>query len=677
MADSILADMDGKLRTRLRLTRIGMFAALAWAACVQPAWTSEPEADKPPRKRENRLARETSPYLLLHKHNPVDWYPWGTEALAKAKAENKLIFLSIGYSSCYWCHVMERESFMDDQIASFLNEHFVCIKVDREERPDVDEIYMMALAVLGRRGGWPLTMFLTPDAKPIFGGTYFPPRDKEIVPPAGKDGQPGEPQRMTGLLKVLELVHDGWKESPEQLLSTGDQIAREVRRAMARHQLAPAGPPPEELAAKVLAGLSGIYDREHGGFGYSAANPQQPKFPEPPNLDFLIEYARRAPDGSARKMLVGTLEAMAAGGIRDHVGGGFHRYSTDRFWRIPHFEKMLYDNGQLASVYAEAFALTGREDFKQVAVEILAFVSRELADPAGGFYAALDAETDAEEGLYYVWEREELERLLSKDEFELLSETYGVADGPNFEDRSVLLLSRPLGETAARRMLSLEELSARLAPIRQKLLDARGKRERPLTDTKILTDWNGLVIRGFADAGRLLDDDAYTEAAAGAADFILKNSRTSEGRLWHANTGGQAHLNAYLDDYAMFVDGLIALHRATGDTRWLTAADELTQLQIKLFWDDAAGGFFFTSGDHEALIARGKDPVDGVVPAGNAVAADNLVYLARALSKPEYLERAERTVTAFAGWLDQSPAAMPRMATAWTKLLEAKADGGK
>ena len=630
----------------------------------------EPKSEN--QRRANRLAKETSPYLLLHAHNPVDWYPWGAEALDRAKTEKKPIFLSIGYSSCYWCHVMERESFMDDEIADFMNKNFVCIKVDREERPDVDEIYMAALHALGRPGGWPLTMFLTPDAKPFFGGTYFPPRDKEIAPAAGA----GPAQRVTGLLTLLTLVAERWQKAPDELTTVGDQLADYLRRELGKQALAPQALEDGVVQAAVAA-LADQYDGEHGGFGYSTANPRRPKFPEPSNLMLLLDHARRTNDDDARTMLVVTLEKMAAGGIRDHLGGGFHRYSTDRFWRIPHFEKMLYDNGQLASLYAEAWQLTARDDFRQVAEEILAFVGREMTDPCGGFYAAIDAETDGDEGAFYVWKRQEAKDVLEPAEYERVAAVYGVDGPPNFEKRYVLELARPLEKSAERERMPLAVFQQRLEASRKKLLAVRGRRKRPLTDTKILTGWNGLMIRGFADAGRLFGNESYLAAARRAADAVLQHLRTPEGRLLHSYTSGQAKLNAYLDDYAFFVDGLLALHRATDEKKWLDAAAELTAVQQRLFWDDGAGGFFFTSDDHETLLARPKDPIDSATPSGNSVSAGNLAYLASALGKPDDLLRAEKTVTAFARFLNRSPAAMPRMVVSWSAIRIQKVAGAE
>ncbi|HVX11206.1 MAG TPA: thioredoxin domain-containing protein [Pirellulales bacterium] len=627
-----------------------------------------PAEDKPPAavRHVNRLAKETSPYLLLHAHNPVDWFAWGDEALAKAKTEKKLIFLSVGYSSCYWCHVMERESFMDDEIAAFLNKHFVCIKVDREERPDVDEIYMAALHALGRPGGWPLTAFLTPEGKPFFGGTYFPPRDKEITPAA--EGQPA--QRVTGFLTLLKLVVDRWQQAPDELLTIGDQMADYLKRELGKDALVPQAVE-ADIAEAATAALADQFDEDFGGFGYSAANARRPKFPEPSNLLFLLRRASKA-DSDERRMLVVTLEKMAAGGIRDHVGGGFHRYSTDRYWRVPHFEKMLYDNAQLASVYAEAWTLTGRDGFRQVAEELLDFVRREMTDACGAFYAAIDAETDGDEGAYYVWKREEIEGALTADEFELFADAYGVDREPNFEGRYVLQLARDLAETAKRHQLTPAALEARLSKCREKLLAVRNGRKRPLTDTKMLTGWNGLMIRAFADAGRIFEDESYLNAARRAADAVLENLRTAAGRLLHTYTAGQARLNAYLDDYAFFIDGLLALHAATNEDRWLKTAAELADAQAELFWDDRSGGFFFTSNDHEALIARTKDPVDSATPSGNSVSAGNLVYLSRTADRSDDLARAEKTVTAFARFANRSPAAMPRMIASWLAITEAR-----
>lgn len=624
----------------------------------------EPSAAKEPdggHKHTNRLADETSPYLLLHAHNPVDWYPWGEEALAKAKKENKPIFLSIGYSSCYWCHVMERESFMDDEIARFLNEHFVCIKIDREERPDIDQIYMTALQVMGRRGGWPLSVFLTPAGKPFFGGTYWPARD----------GDRGAP---TGFLTVAQKVHEFWDENTDRAKQLGEAVAEAVGQQLGGRKPVEVIELDRKMIEGVMDDLQDQFDPTWGGFGYSPSNPRQPKFPEPSNLMFLLQRAKnkdieRAEE--AEEMLTLTLDKMAQGGIYDHLGGGFHRYSTDRYWHIPHFEKMLYDNGQLATVYAEAYKLTGDEAYRRVVEGILNYVQREMTDEGGGFYSALDAETDAEEGKFYRWEKDELDQLLTGEDGKLFREVYSLDGEPNFEEHyHVPMLSQPLAKTAEEKGMTPAELKAKLAPVRETLFAIRSKRDRPLRDTKILTGWNGLMIRGFADAGRLLEDRPHIDAAARAADFVVDNLATDDGRLLRTHTAGEAKLNAYLDDYAFLVDGLIALHRATGEAKWLTLADRFTARQIELFWDEANGGFFYTSNDHEQLIARAKDPIDTVLPSGNSVSAGNLLYLADALDKPNYLKNAERTMRSSAVYLRASPGAVPRMAVHVSQFLQ-------
>jgi uncharacterized protein YyaL (SSP411 family) len=641
---------------------------------AQPTGDSSTETDKT--RPANRLAKETSPYLLLHAHNPVDWYAWGPEALAKARDEKKLIFLSIGYSSCFWCHVMERESFEDEEIAAYLNRHFVCIKVDREERPDIDEIYMTSLQVYlqltdsPQGGGWPLSMFLDSDARPFLGGTYLPPRDT--------------PQR-PGLLSLLKRVVAVWEDNPQQILKQSGQLSGIVRETLRRRPSPVVAPPDIDALAELQEGLAKQYDPRYGGFGFVENDPNRPKFPEPSNLRFLLQQIpHESPDVeepalSARAMLLGTLEHMASGGIRDHLGGGFHRYSTDRYWRIPHFEKMLYDNAQLARVYAEAHKLAPQRGFDRVVRETLDFVLSEMTDPRGGFYSALDAETDGEEGAYYVFSDEQLNDVLDVAQRSLLDACYGTGEAPNFEGRWALLLARPLDEVAARRNITPRQLRQELAPILSRLLQVRRQRERPLRDTKVLTAWNGLMIRALADTGRILEEPRYVEAARRAATFLLEELRAPKTagdgsrpllRSWR---DGQAKLNAYLDDYAFLIDGLIALHQATGDQRYLVEADQLMQQQTDRFWDPHGKGFFFTSHDHEELIARSKDPVDSALPSGNAVSVSNLVYLAHALSKPGYLDQARATVSAFAALMEQAPTAMPQMGASLAALLEAEA----
>jgi len=617
-------------------------------------------------ERTNRLVGETSPYLQMHAHNPVDWFPWGDEALAKARRENKPIFLSIGYSSCHWCHVMERESFLDEEIAAHLNEHFVCIKVDREERPDIDSIYMTSLQVYNRLsgsrrgGGWPLSMFLLPDGRPFFGGTYFPARD----------GDRGVP---TGFLTLIRKIQEIWATSPEKIEADAQVVVRATKTELESRGPVATRPIDAGIVDATLTALREQFDPEYGGFGYSLTNPLQPKFPEPSNLQFLLATKGAEQRQKAQEMLVVTLDRMARGGIRDHVGGGFHRYSVDRFWSIPHFEKMLYDNGQLASVYAAAYEATGNEEFRRVVEQLLAFVAREMTDEGGAFYAALDAETEGEEGKFYRWTKGEFDQLLDDNELSLLNEVYDLAGEPNFEgEYYVLELARPLAMTAEGLKTTADALDARLQPVRAKLLASRNQRPRPLTDTKILTAWNGLMIRGFADAGRILERPSHVDSAVRAADFILEKLRTDDGRLLRTYTDGDARLNAYLDDYAFLVDGLLALHRATGQTKWLAVADELTATQIEFFWDEQHGGFFFTADDHESLLARSRNLVDGARPSGNSVSVSNLVYLARELDRPDYLDKAGRTIESIAGLLQVAPAAAPRMVVGVGEWLDAK-----
>ncbi len=643
-------------------------AGTAAGSQAPPATAEEPGA-----KRTNRLARETSPYLLMHAHNPVDWYPWGKEALEKARRENKLIFLSVGYSSCYWCHVMERETFMNEAVAAYLNQHFVCIKVDREELPDVDELYMTSLYVYNQLsgtpggGGWPLSMFLTPDALPIGGGTYFPPEARR--------GRPG-------FLDVLRRLQQAWTEQEKAVRQQAEAIARAVRVEITERPALLATPPGRDTLDAIAEHLEEQFDARYGGFRYSEANPRVPKFPEPSNLLFLLTRIRSwtgqgeppQPVGRARTMLLTTLDHMARGGIRDHLGGGFHRYSTDRYWRVPHFEKMLYDNAQLASVYAEAYALTGKSEYRRVVEELLEFVQREMTHPGGAFYSALDAETDAEEGKFYVWPPEELQSLKDDPQWPLLAEVYALAGEPTFEGNYVLYQPQPVAEVAQRHGLSADEVYDRIRPLAQRMFAARARRQRPLTDTKILAGWNGLMIRGLADAGRILDNDAYRQAAARAARFVLEKLRTPEGRLLRSYAGGQARLPAYCEDYAFLVEGLLALHRATGDDAWLREAEALHRQQMDAFWDDKGGGCYFTAAEHDALFARTKGGADGAVPAANSVTASNLVYLARAQSKDEYLQRAEQTVQAFAPLLQRAPQALPRMGTALAELLHARGE---
>ncbi|MGI9516944.1 MAG: thioredoxin domain-containing protein [Pirellulaceae bacterium] len=625
------------------------------------------EQPTPPGSQEeqhtNALVDETSPYLLMHAHNPVQWYPWGEEALTRARDENKLIFLSIGYSSCHWCHVMERESFMDEEIAAFLNENFVCIKVDREERPDIDTIYMTSLRVFNqmvgsqRGGGWPLTMFLTPEAKPFFGGTYFPARD-------------GDRGAVTGFKTLAERIVAAWSANRDRVRRDADVLTNVTRRELSGRRDRETTEIKATWIDDGLIELKDRFDPEHGGFGFAASNPNRPKFPEPANLLFLFDVLENDPENEeVKNMLELTLDQMFQGGIYDHVGGGFHRYSVDRYWHIPHFEKMLYDNGQLLSIYARAYEVNPKEEYRQACEEIANWAMVEMLDPSGGFYSALDAESEGEEGKYYRWEKSELQTLLG-DQFARYADVYRINESPNFESeyyapqltQSLEQLGQTSGQTAA-------DVRSELRAMNDKLLSARNKRERPLTDIKILTGWNGLFIRGLADAGRLLEKPEYIEAATRAANFLLENSLI-DGRLRRTYTDGAARLNAYLDDYAFLIDGLIALHQATGDAQWLEKAAALQATQDELFLDEEVGGYFFTSSDHESLLARAKNPTDGAVPSGNSVSASNLLYLAEQLNKDDLKERARGVLKGTSNLLDEFPAIAPRLLIPLRQLAE-------
>ncbi len=649
---------------------IWMLAMAGWPVCLTTVAQDNPlppgeatQAEPPEKHPPNRLVNETSPYLLKHAWNPVRWQPWDEAALKQAADENKVIFLSIGYSSCHWCHVMERESFMDEEIAAFLNENFVCIKVDREERPDIDTIYMTSLNIYnqlttGRAGGgWPLSMFLTPDGRPFFGGTYFPARD---------DDRPGQP----GFLTVARKVAEAWNGSRDRVNVDADRLTEYTRAELDGQREGDGGAILAAWTDNCLQNLEERFDPQYGGFGFNARNPELPKFPEASNLLFLLDVCQSAADPTrAREMLLLTLDKMHQGGIYDHVGGGFHRYSVDRYWRIPHFEKMLYDNAQLLSVYSRAWELTGDDQYRDVATRIIDFVAREMTDAAGGFYAALDAESEGEEGRFYRWPKSEIDQLQGPDE-ERFGKIYGFDGPPNFEQQYYLpQLNRSLADWARQLETTPAELRTQLAPVRESLLQVRDQRPRPLTDSKILTSWNGLMIRGLADAGRIFDQPQYVEMAARAADFVWDHLQI-DGRLRRTSTGGQVRLAGYLDDYAFYIDGLIALHEAGGEPRWLERAARLQTVQDELFWDESNSDYFFTAADHESLLARASDPTDGAVPAGSSVVAQNLLYLADALEKPELRERARQVVSGSSGLIRDFPASAPRLLISARKLVD-------
>lgn len=595
----------------------------------------------------NRLIHETSPYLLLHAHNPVDWYPWGDEALALAKRENRLIFLSVGYATCYWCHVMEREVFSNPEIAKMMNEHFINIKIDREERPDLDEIYMTATQLLIQRAGWPNSVFLTPDLKPFYAGTYFPPIDTP--------NRPGFPT-------ILDAVHEAWVEREAEVIESAEQIATAIEMATSRGFTALTGRALDQsVTTAALDYLRKAYDTTNGGFGGA------PKFPSPSNLEFLLsEYERESglqtpsTKDELLKMVTQTLDMMAYGGIYDQMGGGFHRYSVDAKWLVPHFEKMLYDNAQLAKIYLKVYQLTEEPQYRRVAEEIFGFIFREMSAPEGGFYSALDAETDAEEGKYYVWTTDEIQKVLGKKEASRFNTVYGVDKGANFEGKNVLYV--PEGSAS-------ESALKDLAAAREKLLAARAEREYPLLDTKVIVNWNGLMIDALAYGYDVLGDERYLNAASKAARFILDTMRKPDGELLHTYTAGTVKQDAYLDDYAFLARGLLGLYRATGDEEWLDSAQTLTDQMIQRFWDDRNGGFYYTKADAKHLIVRSKKPYDSAIPSGNAVAVENLLALG-----DNYREYAEKTLHIFAESMVQSPSSFMHAHFALNNYLTSEKD---
>ena len=622
----------------------------------------QPSGKLPSKKHPaNHLARESSPYLLLHAHNPVDWYPWGPEAFEKARKEKKPIFLSVGYSSCYWCHVMERLVFENEKIAAYMNAHFVNIKVDREERPDIDDIYMTSLYVylraVGSRqgGGWPLSMFLTPKGKPFAGGTYFPPEDDR--------GRPG-------FGTVLKQIADLWKSDQKQVEQNAELITNSVQRAMKPRLVLTPVELDRSLVGRVTEAVAATFDEEHGGVGFNPANPNSPKFPTPAKLALLQYDSRRNGDERSAQIVRETLDQMAAGGIRDHLGGGFHRYSTDRFWHVPHFEKMLYDQAQLAVVYVEAFRQTGEPKYRDIAQDIFRYVAGEMTDKAGGFYSALDAETDGVEGEFYVWSKMEVVKILGAENAQLFQSVYGMEEANPFEHGYVLHLPMSITDAAEKLKIPPAQVEQRLNLMRYQLLFVRAKRAPLLKDDKSLTSWNGMMIRAYARAGLVFDDKEHIKTAEKAAMFVLGRMRDKEQRLQRTYRGGTAKLNAYVDDYALLVEGLLAIHEATADEKWLNAARRLTDHQIDLFWDKTGKGFFFTARDHEELIVRTKGANDSAVPSGNGVSVRNLIRLASLTGEEKYRTYAKETLEAFAPAIDRTPQGMVTMAIALGEYLD-------
>ena len=568
----------------------------------------------------NRLSKEKSPYLLEHATNPVDWWPWGKEAIAKAKNDNKPILLSIGYSTCHWCHVLRRESFEDPKTAAFINRNFIPIKVDREERPEVDAYYMSAVQAMTGGGGWPLTVFLTPDQKPFYGGTYFPPEPRYGMP---------------SFMQVLEFVSNLWKEKRNEVESNSQQVLKVI---------APPAPNERaELGKEVLdegySTLVSSFDPEYGGFGGA------PKFPLPGTMGFLLRYHRRTGKELALRAVLRTLDGMMAGGVRDHLGGGFHRYSTDRVWLVPHFEKMLYDNALLAKVYTEAYQVTRRKDYADVVRETLRWIRKEMKDRGGGFYSAQDADTTEGEGTYYTWTPEEVTKAAGNAAGAAFCRLYGVTKTGNFEGRTILHLD-------AHSPLTVEERSE-VARAKEALYKARIQRPRPATDNKVLTSLNGLAISAFAFASVALDEPEFADEGVGAARFVL-DKMSIEGRLLRRYAGGEAALEGTLQDYAFFVQGLLDLFEATSEPTWLEEAIRLTKLMIEDYEDSEGGGFYLTT---TAEPVRLKESYDGPTPSGNSVAVLDLIRLSELTGNKIFRESAERALKAFAGEVQRQPSA--------------------
>ena len=586
----------------------------------------------------NRLIHETSPYLLQHAHNPVDWYAWGEEALSRARKEDKPILLSIGYSACHWCHVMEKECFESEPIAKLMNERFINIKVDREERPDLDEVYMNAAQVMTGGGGWPLNVFLTPELIPFHAGTYFPPEDRGQMP---------------GFPKILVILSDYYRNRKGEVGKINAQIQEALRQITT---IVPSqGVMGTEPLTKAYEALEGQFDSTYGGFGGA------PKFPSSLSLSFLMRYWKKTGSKKALQMVETTLEKMARGGIYDHLGGGFHRYSVDDRWLIPHFEKMLYDNALLSQTYVEAFQVTRKEGYRRVAEEVLDYVLRDMRGPEGGFYSAEDADSEGEEGKFYVWTRDQIKEVLGKEKGTPFCAFYGVGQEGNFEGKaSTLNIPSSFEKVTELYSMTREALEAVLEEGRRELLAERGKRIRPQRDEKVLTSWNGLMISGFTDGFRVTGKEEYLQGAKGAAQFILEEMM-KDGHVMRVFSKGQCRGKGYSEDYAFFIQALLDLYETTFDIAWLKKAYDLNQEMIRQFWDERHNGFFFTGKENEWLIAQSKHPYDNVLPSSNSVAVFNLVRLGYLTGEEALKKRAEEILHLFYALLSEHPSGFSNM----------------
>ncbi|MFC1982254.1 thioredoxin domain-containing protein [Chloroflexota bacterium] len=599
-------------------------------------------------RKYNMLISQKSPYLLQHAENPVNWYPWSEEAFGKAGKENKPVFLSIGYSTCHWCHVMAHESFEDPEVAKLMNETFVSVKVDREERPDIDGVYMTVCQMMTGSGGWPLTIIMTPNKEPFFAATYIP-----------KEARFGR----AGMLTLIPRIKELWSTRQPEVLSSATQVYCTLQNN------AP-GAPGEGLNEPLLhlayEQLLERFDEHHGGFGSA------PKFPTPHNLLFLLRYWKRTGNDKALNMVERTLQSMRRGGIHDNIGFGFHRYSTDSRWLVPHFEKMLYDQALLAIAYTEAYQATKREEYAQTAHEIFTYVMRDTTSPEGAFYSAEDADSEGEEGKFYLWKNDEIQKVLSHEGTDLAVRLFNITTSGNFTDevagrktgRNILHLTKSIEELASDLSMSVPDLRARIEEIREELFAYREKRIHPHKDDKILTDWNGLMIAALAKGAQVFDEPRYASAARRGADFILKNVRTSEGRLLHRYRDGEAALTAHVDDYAFLIYGLLELYEATFEVNYLETALALNEDLIRHFWDHENGGLYFTADDGEKLLVRQKEIYDGAVPSGNSVAMLNLLRLGHITAGADFEEKAAKIGRAFYSSVSQLPSAYTQLLVA-------------
>jgi uncharacterized protein YyaL (SSP411 family) len=579
----------------------------------------------------NRLIHETSPYLLQHAHNPVDWHAWNDEALERAKRDDKPILLSIGYSACHWCHVMEHESFENEAIAKLMNDNFINIKVDREERPDLDSIYMNAVMMMNGHGGWPMTVFLTPDGVPFYGGTYYPPVDR--------GGMPGFP-------RILISIAEAYRTKRSDIAESATSVLGELKRIDAV-RLQP-GDLSHEILNQAANNLLRLLDPVYWGFG------RAPKFPPSMALTFLLRQYARTKNQSLLDAVELTLMKMARGGMYDQLGGGFHRYSVDEKWLVPHFEKMLYDNALLSRIYLDAFLVTGNGFYERIATETLDYVRREMTDASGGFYSSQDADSEGEEGKFFVWSPQEVEALLGPEDAKIFCRYFDVSELGNFEGHSILHVDEDAGVIAELMGVTVERLNEVIARGKRILFEAREHRIKPFRDEKTLTAWNGLMLRSVAEAARALDRSDYLEVAVNNANFLLRELKR-EGRLLRTHKNGESKLNAYLEDYAYLADGLLALYEATFDLRWFEEAQGLAKTMIEQFWDETDGGFFFTGADHEALITRTKDWYDNAIPGGNSVAAHVLFRLSLLTGDQDYRQKAEVILKLLAPAMLRSP----------------------